>query len=264
MIVTGRTGIFGIIADPIYHVKTPQAFNRLLEERGVDAIMVPLNVAPAGLNDAVRGIRALKNLGGFIVTVPHKTGMVAHCDELIGDAALVGAVNAVRREPDGRLVGAILDGTGFVEGLRGQGIEPRGMDAYVAGAGGAGAAIAFALAAAGISKLTIANRTNQRARELGDRIAAAYPELVVSTRASDVAGRDLLVNATTLGMREGDPLPLDADLLNSRQIVAEAIMEPATTPLLRAAQAKGCRIHAGRHMLEAQIEMMARHLGAVS
>lgn len=263
MIVTGRTRLYGIVADPIYHVKTPQAFNRLLEQQDVDGIMVPLHVNTTGLNDALQAIRALKNFGGLIVTVPHKTGIVARCDELVGDAALVGAVNAVRREPDGRLVGAILDGAGFVKGLRSQGIEPKGMRAYVAGAGGAGSAIVFALAAAGISHLTIANRSIARARELGERVAGAYPKLVISTDASDVAGSDLIVNATTLGMGEGDRLPLDADLLHSRQIVAEAIMEPAMTPLLHAAQANGCRIHAGMHMLEAQVEMMARHLGAL-
>lgn len=263
MIVTGRTRLFGIVADPIHHVKTPQTFNRLLHDKGVDGVMVPFHVPPSELADAIRGIRALHNFGGFIATVPHKTTILPYCDELTGDAALVGAVNCVRRDADGRLVGAILDGTGFIEGLCGKGIHPKGLRVHVAGAGGAGAAIAFALAAAGVSGLTVTNRTEARAEALCERIAGAYPGLDLSTNAARVADHDLVVNATTLGMKEGDPFPLDVERLDARQIVAEAIMEPAMTPLLAAAQAKGCRIHAGMAMLEGQITMMARHMGAL-
>ncbi len=263
MPVTGRTRIFGIVADPIHHVKTPEAFNRLLEAEGVDGVMVPVHVSPSGLGDMLDGFRAMRNFGGFIVTVPHKTPVVDLCDELVGDAAQVGAVNCIRREPDGRLVGAILDGVGFVEGLRRAGIEPKGMRAYLAGAGGAAAAIAFALAEAGVSSLTVSNRTVARADALRDRVAAAYPALDLSADATRVAAHDLVVNATSLGMKDGDPLPVDVEQIHDGQVVAEIIMEPAMTPLLDAAQARGCRIHRGMAMLQAQIVAMARHMGAL-
>ncbi len=258
--ITGRTRIFGIIADPIHHVKTPQVFNAFLQKHGVDGVLVPIHVVPEGLGDMLAGLRRMQNFGGFIVTVPHKPSVVDLCDEVTPDAARIGAVNCVRRDPDGRLVGAILDGIGFVEGLRGAGIDPRGMRAYVAGAGGAASAVAFALAGAGVASLTVGNRTEAKARDLGDRIAAAYPGLSVSTDASRVADQDLVMNATSLGMAEGDALPLDVSQLHPGQIVAEAIMHPPMTALLKAGEAAGCRIHPGLPMLESQIRLMAEHM----
>lgn len=268
MIITGHTRVFGILADPIGHIRTPQAFNPFVAERGIDAVMVPLHVAPDDLAQVVAGLRAVKSFGGAIVTVPHKTTIPALCDALEGDAARIGAVNAIRREPDGRLIGAMFDGDGFIAGLRAQGIEPQGMRALVAGAGGAGAAIAFALAGAGVAHLTVTNRTEARARALCDRIAESYPDLALATGVLDAGGADvgacdLVVNATTLGMRPGDVLPVEAAALHPGQIVAEAINAPTLTPLLAQARALGCRIHEGHHMLAAQIELMARHMGAL-
>lgn len=262
-VITGRTRMFGILADPIYHVKTPEVMNALFAQRGVDGVLVPFHVTPEGLPALVDGLRRMENFGGFIATVPHKPAMLGLCDAVEGDAAPIGAVNCVRREPDGRMVGAMLDGIGFVEGLRAAGIEPRGMRAYVAGAGGAASAVAFALAGAGVARLTIANRSGEKARALCDRIGRAYPGLALSTDGADVAGQDLVMNATSLGMAPGDPLPLDAGQLHPAQVVAEAIMEPRLTPLLQAAAAAGCRVQEGRPMLEHQIRLMARHMGAI-
>ncbi len=260
--ITGRTRIFGIIADPIHHVKTPEVFNSLLAAEEADGVLVPIHVSPQGLADMLAGFRAMRNLGGFIVTVPHKPSVVDLCDALTEEARRVGAVNCVRREADGRLVGAILDGIGFVEGLRAADIEPKGMRAYVAGAGGAASAVAFALAAAGVASLTIANRTEARARALCERIAVSYPGLPLSTDAARVADQDLIMNATSLGMQKGDALPLDVAQLHAGQVVAEAIMHPAMTPLLQAAEAAGCRIQPGLPMLENQIRLMAQHMRA--
>jgi shikimate dehydrogenase len=159
--------------------------------------------------------------------------MLALCDEITPEAKQIGAVNCVRREADGRMVGTMLDGIGFVEALRATGVEPKGMRAYVAGAGGAASAIAFALAAAGVSHLTIANRTEAKANELVDRLRAVYPSVTASTDAAAVKNHDLIVNGTSLGMKPTDAPPLDFSLIESRQIVAEAIMEPEMTPLLK-------------------------------
>lgn len=259
-VITGSTRIFGIIADPIHHVKTPEVFNAYLQKRAVDGMMIPMHVAANGLEHLLNGVRNMQNCGGLIVTVPHKSSVVDLCDELTADAARIGAVNCVRRDPDGRLVGAILDGIGFVEGLRSAGIDPRGLRAYVAGAGGAASAVAFALAAAGVSALTIGNRTEAKARDLCRRIAQAYPQVALSTDATRISDQDLVMNATSLGMKDGDALPLDVRQLHGEQIVAEAIMQPARTALLAAAAAAGCRIHPGLPMLESQIRLMAEHM----
>jgi shikimate dehydrogenase len=141
--ITGRTAIWGILADPIHHVKTPQALNALMQEHNVDGVMIPFHVGAGGLDSLVAGLRSMHNLKGFVVTVPHKTAIVDLCDEVSEQAQAIGAVNTVRREDDGRLVGEMLDGAGFVAGLRQGGVEPRERSVYLAGAGGAANAIAF-------------------------------------------------------------------------------------------------------------------------
>ena len=261
--ITGKTRLYAIVADPILQVKTPQQINRLFAQRGIDAVFVPVHVPAAGLVRWVAAMRDVINLGGIVVTVPHKTEIARLCDALTPAAAMVGAVNVVRREPDGSLVGDILDGQGFVAGLRVNDIEPAGKRVYLAGAGGAASAIAFSLAQAGVAGLTIHNRTRARVEELIPRLRDACPAVEVRVGSADSSGHDLVINATSLGMGEGDPYPLDVNSLTPAQTVAEIIMRPEMTPLLVAAQSRGCRIQLGMPMLAAQVELMARFMGAL-
>jgi len=258
--ITGRTSIWGILADPIHHVKTPQALNALMENRGVDGVLIPFHVSASDLDTLVAGLKAMRNLKGFVITVPHKTAIVELCDEVSEQAKAIGAVNTVRREPDGRLIGEMLDGAGFVAGLRQGGIEPSGRNAYLAGAGGAANAIAFALAEAGVSRLTIANRTRSKCEDLQQRLNERYPSVPVEIGTTDPAGHDIVVNATSLGLKDGDPLPLDVTRLTPDQIVAEIIMQPEITALLAAAKERGCRTHPGKPMLSCQLELMAEFM----
>lgn len=260
LVISGATRLLGIIADPIAHVRTPQALNRLLAERGVDAVMVPLHVGPDGLAGCFAGLRTIRNLSGIVVTIPHKGRAAALCDALEPEAAAVGAVNAVRREPDGRLTGAMFDGLGLVEGLRRSGIDPAGHRALLVGAGGAASAVAFALARAGVSRLTIANRTPAKAEALARRVAAAFPETQAVAGPADPAGCSLVVNGTSLGMTPGDAFPVPPDRLAATAVVADVIMKPVRTALLVEAAARGCRVHEGHHMLDAQLALLADFL----
>jgi shikimate dehydrogenase len=261
--ITGHTKLLGIIAHPVVHVLTPTLFNRFFAARGIDAVLVGFEVPPARLADALQGFRGLSNLAGFVATMPHKGAMVALCDEVSPAGRRIGAVNTIRRTPDGRLIGTMFDGDGFVAGLRAKGHEPRGRRALLAGAGGAASAIAFALAGAGVAQLTIHNRTAAKARDLAGRLRAAHPAVAVTVAAgaADPRGHDLIVNGTSLGMHPGDALPVVVDGLSSDMVVAEVIMAPETTPLLAAAAARGCPVHLGRHMLEEQIAIMAEYIG---
>jgi shikimate dehydrogenase len=260
--VSGKTKLYGIVADPIGQVKAPEMMRKVFEQRGIDGVLMPMHVAPKDLPAFTQALRGIQNFGGMVVTVPHKTTIGVLCDEITAAARTVGAVNIVRREADGRLFGDILDGRGFVAGLRLYGIDPKGKKILLAGAGGAANAIAFALAEAGATQLAVYNRSADKVRAMFARLAPLYPqvELVLGTR--DPQGYDLVVNATSLGMASADPIPLDANLLNAEQTVAEIIMAPALTPLLAAAQAKGCRIQYGAPMLASQIELMADFMGA--
>jgi len=261
MEITGNTRLYGIVADPVSQVKTPQTMRKVFDKRGTDGVLVPMHVAPEGLPAFVQALRGVLNFGGMIATVPHKTAMVDLCDDITPAARLVGAVNIVRRNADGSLSGDILDGRGFVGGLRQHGIEPYGMRVFLSGAGGAAKAIAFALADAGVTCLDLYNRTPANAQDIIARLQAVYPEVPMSVVGASPVGYDLVINATSLGMKAGDPLPLDTSGLNARQIVAEIIMTPVLTPLLHTAQAKGCQIQYGLPMLECQIELMADFMG---
>ncbi|MFT4013958.1 MAG: shikimate dehydrogenase [Paracoccus sp. (in: a-proteobacteria)] len=255
--ITGRTRVLGILADPIGHVKAPPGINAIAIRRGRDAVMVPFQVAPEDLARFADALRRLKSYDGGIVTVPHKGAMADICDAITPRARMMGAVNVIRREDDGRLVGDMLDGAGFIAGLESQGIAVAGRRVYLVGAGGAASAIAFALVEAGAAHLTLANRTAAKAQELCDRIRAAFPSASVSVGDADPAGHDIVVNGTSLGMRPGDAIPLDVAGLTPGMVVAEVIMDPEITPLLAEAQARGCRIHLGKPMLEQQLELMA-------
>lgn len=192
--VTGNTEMLGIVADPIHHVRTPQLINRLIAEREIDALMVPWHVGSRDLATFVAGLRAMRNLLGFVATVPHKPAMRALCDDVTPAAAQADAVNVVRRGVDGRLTGTMLDGAAFVAGLGGAGVALAGRSVYLAGAGGAASAIAFAVAGAGVDVLTIANRTVRKAQELAERVSAVYPRVRVTVGSGDPSGMDIVVD----------------------------------------------------------------------
>lgn len=262
--ISGATRIVGVVADPVAHVQTPQALNRLFAERGAAIVAVPMHVPADGLKIFLDGLRGLRNLDGLVITVPHKVSAAALCDDIAEDAHLAGAVNVLRRTPEGRFQGALFDGRGFVAGLVGQGLDPKGRDALLVGAGGAASAIAVSLAGAGVRRLTIANRSHEKAAALAERLAVAFPDVTVQAGPADPAGHDLIVNGTSLGLKAGDPLPLDPAGLTDGMTVAEVIMHPARTPLLEAAEARGCRIHLGRHMLDAQLSQIAQFVTGTS
>ncbi|SFJ73862.1 shikimate dehydrogenase [Bosea sp. OK403] len=224
--------------------------------------MIPIHVQSRDLSTVLDGIRNWKNLAGFIVTVPHKTSIIPLLDEVTEAARIVGAVNAVRRDDGGRLIGHILDGAGFVAGLRQEGISIEGRSVYLAGAGGAASAIAFALAQAGVARLTIANRTLERCSDLVARLRQVHHDVRSEVGSIDPAGHDIVVNATSMGLKENDPFPLDVARLMPNQIVAEIIMQPEVTPLLAAAAKAGCRTHPGWPMLQCQLKLMADWMGA--
>lgn len=261
--ITGRTRLYGILADPIAHVKAPEVMHVLFAEHGIDGVLVPIHVTPDGLVGVLNGLRRIENFGGFIATVPHKSAMLTLCDRVSDRARLVGAVNCVRREADGTMIGDMLDGIGFVAGLKASGFDPGAKRVFLAGAGGAARAIAFALADAGIEALTIVNRTQDKADDLARRVSDSYPEIAMRGDRAAIDEADLIVNATVLGMKPEDSLPLDAGRLRPGQTAAEVIMEPATTAFLEKARAKGCRVHGGLAMLQSQIASMARHMEAL-
>ncbi len=262
--ISGRTRIYAHVAHPSSHVITPQIFNQAFRVRAIDAVTVSIDVAPDDLPTLVRGLRGWRNLAGIGVTMPHKEAIVADVDEVVGLARHIKAINNIRRDPDGRLVGVNTDGAGFIAGLMGAGRDPAGKRVLLVGVGGAGRALAFALAEAGVASLTLANRTRDRAERLAHEISGAFKGTKVSVGEPDPAGHELVVNATSVGMREGDELPLDVTHLERGTIVADIIVAVPKTRLMQEAEGRGCIVHSGLLMLNAQVDLVIDFLGLSS
>ncbi|WP_417721579.1 shikimate dehydrogenase family protein [Salipiger sp.] len=262
IVIGGTTRLMGVIGDPIVQARTPGAINPIFAAMGADIVCVPLHVPAADLATCWAGLKAMPNLVGFGITLPHKQAALALCDSLDPLAERVGAVNLVRREADGSFRGYQFDGAGFLRGLTQAGIAVEGRSCLMIGAGGAAVAIAFALAEAGASDITVANRTNAKADALADKVNTALGRAVLRAGPPEPAPGQLVINATSLGLQESDALPLDPEALHPGMTVAEVIAQPEVTALLRAAEARGVAVHSGMRMIEGQVSAIAEHLAA--
>lgn len=257
--ISGATRLLGFLGDPVLHAKSPQNFNPLLATAGHDAVLVPIHLRQDRFDAAIGGVMAIANLDGLVVTMPYKERLMPRLDEISARARAVGAVNAARRTAEGRWIGDIFDGVGLIGAVEGLGVSPRGLKVGLIGAGGAGAAIAFALADAGVASLAIMDRNGQRAEQLCERVAAFGP-LVPVAGAFDVGTLDLLVHATPVGMAPGDGTPIDISRLSASTAVVDIVTKPET-PLQQAAARLGCRHAGGSAMVAAQTKAILRFLG---
>jgi len=245
-----------LIGHPVAHSLSPRMHNASFAADGLDFVYVALDVRPEDLPAAVDGMRAL-GLRGFNVTMPHKRAMLPLVDELDEVARVSGAVNTVVIEADGAadlVRGYNTDGGGMVQACREAGIEPSGKQVLLLGAGGAAAAISFALGEAGAEELRLVNRSVGPARKLAQKLRGAGlrrvevygPEALEEA----VEGAQILVNTTPLGMKNGDPLPIPAEYLGGDRAVCDAVYLPGReTPLVREAHERGARAVGGERML---------------
>jgi len=255
--ISGTTQLIAHLGFPTEAFKAPMIYNPWFEARGIDAVVVPMGIQPDDYPAALRGLTRLTNLRGALVTMPHKVTTLELADELTPAARIAGACNALLKRADGSLLGDQFDGAGFVRGIERKGRSIRGTSALVAGCGGVGSAIAASLAAAGAERIALFDAQPAAASALRGRLLEHYPRLTVSIGSNDPAGHDIVVNATPLGMKEGDPLPFEIERIAPPTFVGEVVMKTEFTPLLRAAQAKGCEVQVGTDML---FEMIPAYL----
>jgi shikimate dehydrogenase len=260
MAVSGTTRLYGLIGDPLHAARSPQLFNELFAEHRLDAVCIPLNVKAGDLRQFVTGVRTLRNLAALLVTMPHKTAMLELVDVLDPTSRQAKVINIIRCDANGNWTGATFDGLGCVLGMEWEGNNPQGRSVLLVGAGGAGRAIAFALAKAKVRELTIYDVNETAGRTLVEDLAT---ETACDVRfgAPDPAGFDVVINATALGMQASDPLPIDVDRLEPRSAVIDVVLNPVPTPLCAAARARGCATQGGRAMHEGQAVFAARFLG---
>ena len=259
--INGNTEIIAHIGYPTHTFKSPMIYNPYFEQAGIDAVVVPMGCKPEHFPNFLKAVFSLENTRGALITMPHKVTVVGLLDEVTPTVRVAGACNAVKKLPDGRLVGDMFDGAGFVRGVQRKGFDLTGKRVLVVGTGGVGSAIAASLAGAGIAAISLFDVNTAGCEALAQRLRDQYPQIVVQTGSNDPGGHDLVVNATPMGMNAGDPLPMDVSRLSPETFVGEVVMKAETTAFLAAAQARGCRTQVGTDMLFEQIPAYLEYFG---
>ena len=267
--INGATEVYLILGDPVEQVRAPESFNLIFATLGINAVLAPVNVPAAHVQDFVRAAFSARNIKGLFLTIPHKSlvmDMLDHCSEL---GRLAGAVNAVRCDAQGRLVGELFDGEGLVESLNGFNIAYTGKRVLILGAGGGAAAIAASLVspASRVSKgaaaeVALYDPTQGKAQALAERLGAAGPVRIIAVDSNDPAGFDVVVNATPLGLYAADPLPCDVSRMAPDAALLDILMKNQPTPVVRAARARGLVAQPGFEMMIRQAALYLEFFGA--
>jgi shikimate dehydrogenase len=259
--IRGTTRLVAHLGYPTESFKAPIIYNPYFESHGIDAVVVPMGCKPDTYPDFLRLVFKLSNIHGALITMPHKVTTVALLDEASINVKVAGSCNAIRLGPGGKLIGDMFDGEGFVRGVIRKGRKLTGARVLVVGSGGVGSAIAASLANAGVAELALFDSCVPMMSGLADRLRKHYPNLKVFIGSNDPAGWDVVVNATPLGMKDGDPLPMDVERLAPSTLVGEVVMKNEVTPFLAAARARGCATQIGVDMLFEQIPAYLEFFG---
>ena len=264
MKINGNTELIAHIGYPTHSFKAPMIYNPFFVKHDINAVVVPMGCKPEDFSVFLKSVFQLSNIRGALITMPHKVTTVGLLDEVSATVKVAGACNAVKRTEDGRLVGDMFDGEGFVRGVQRKGFDLTGKRVLVVGSGGVGCAIAASLAGAKIAAITLFDVNAASAEALGQRLKQNYPHIEVSTGSNDPAGHGLVVNATPMGMNEGDALPMDVSRISPDAFVGEVVMKTEMTAFLQAAKNRGCRVQVGSDMLFEQIPAYLEFFGLPS
>lgn len=272
--IRGNTDVFLIPGDPVEQVRAPEVFNLVFRQLGINAVLVPVHVAAGDISGFVRTAFLAKNIKGMFLAIPHKSlvmDLLAHCNDA---GRVAGAVNGIRRNPDGTLEGGLFDGTGCVSALDYFGMDYAGKRVLILGAGGGASAIAGTLAMAGRrapAEIALYDPVPGKAQAVAAHIGAsaqAVGSRVLAAVSSDPAAYDLVINASPLGLQASDPLPCDVARLPAHAAVLDILMKNQPTPLVRAVRARGLAAQPGFEMLIQQtplyLEFFGFHAAAVA
>jgi shikimate dehydrogenase len=259
--IRGTTTLIAHIGYPTHTFKAPMIYNPYFEQAGIDAVVVPMGVKPDDYESALHSIFKFTNIRGALITMPHKVVTCGLVDELSPTAQIAGACNAILLRADGTLLGDMFDGAGFVRGVLRKGVKLAGARVLVVGSGGVGCAIAASLAAEKIAEIGLFDVNVEAAEGLASRLREHYPSIKVTTGSNDPAGHDVVVNATPMGMNDGDELPMDVSRIAPTTFVGEVVMKKEMTAFLAAAKARGCPVQIGTDMLFEQIPAYLEFFG---
>ena len=260
----GSTKIYGCIADPIDHVKAPTIFTSIFKEKNIDAVLVPIHANESDLKDVINSLKLIKNFEGLTVTIPHKKSVAKLCDYLEPDAEFTQSVNWIKFDKERRLIGNNFDGQGFITGFKSQNYLLKNKNVCLFGAGGAAFSIGCSLAKEQIKSLKIINRNFDKAKELMSKVKTIDKTLSVEIidyqNNYPLSDCDIIINATSLGLLKNDKLPFDVNKSLPEAIIADIIMQPCETELLKKAKKLGRSIHYGKYMIESQIDLAGSFL----
>jgi shikimate dehydrogenase len=260
-VINGGTILIAHLGYPTTTFKAPLIYNPYFDSIGLNAVVVPMGVRADDFPTFLKSVFTLTNIRGALITMPHKVTTTGLVDVVSTTARIAGACNAVLLRDDGKLVGDMFDGEGFVRGVLRKGRKIAGAKALVVGCGGVGSAIAASLAAAGARALGVFDAHAASAKALAGRLKTHYPKLEVTADSKDPDGYDIVVNATPIGMNAGDPLPMDVARIAPTAFVGEVVMKQQYTPFLLAAKEKGCEVQVGVDMLFEQIPAYLEFFG---
>lgn len=259
--ISGKTTLIAHLGYPTFAFKAPLIYNPWFDKHDIDAVVVPMGVKPEEYREFFPLLFKMTNIRGALVTMPHKVTTTELVDELTPIAKVAGASNAVLLREDGSLLGDQFDGAGFARGVARKGFDVKGKRALVVGNGGVGSPIAASLVAGGLAEIGLFDPNIAASEGLAARLNEHYPETKTTVGSKDPEGYDLVVNATPLGMNDGDPLPMDIDRIAPGTFVGEVVMKQTITPFLQAALDKGCPIQVGSDMLYEQIPAYLEFFG---
>ena len=261
MNIDGNTELIAHIGYPTHSFKSPLIYNPYFEKQGINALVVPMGCQAEHYPAFLESVFKLTNIRGALITMPHKVSTVGLLDEVTPTVKVAGACNAVKLDAQGRLVGDMFDGVGFVRGVLNKGLVLTGKRVLVVGTGGVGSAIAASLAAEKIASISLFDVNTASCEGLAQRLKNIYPQIQVDTGSNDPDGHDLVVNATPMGMDEGDPLPMDVSRIAPETFVGEVVMRTEMTAFLQSAKSRGCQVQVGSDMLFEQIPAYLSYFG---
>ncbi len=253
--VNGQTQLYPVLGDPVDQVRSPEVVSRILAEEGSNAVVLPMRVRPADLRQVFAALERIDNIGGMLITVPHKQAAYGLCAQTSERASFVEAVNVVRRSRTG-WYGDNTDGIGFLDGIAKEGLNVAGKRVLLVGLGGAGSAIALEFLSRNVGMLALHDIDTARRDDLLSRLLEAFPGRV-EVGGTDPDGFEVVANATPLGMKSDDPFPFDVQRLRSSQFVACVVTKPEISPLILEARKRGCATMTGIGMFDAQAARLA-------
>ncbi len=258
--LSGETRLFPIVGDPIAQVRSPKYLTEIMAARGINGIVPPVHVAPSELSGFFATAKAIQNLDGIVITLPHKIDFLAFCDRVTKRASVIGAVNVVRRMQDGQFFGDNTDGEAYVSAIRNRGGDPEGKQVLQIGVGGAGSAVAYEFLAQGVEMLHLFDLDADRLSQSVSKLNEVFPGRVKAAENNSPKGMDIVANVTPVGMKESDPTPVPLEELTSEMMFGDALTKPAISKTGEYARSIGCKAMAGADMFDAQAETLVSYM----